>query len=146
MDRITSITTIAGSAITVATFANAVWQYRRKVHLEIFRTYADRYNAVITSDIYGKWLAALKGNQDYWIDLTPTMINYLNLIWEEFFLLRDGVIHRRLWRLWLPEIRRVLSSEFAWTVLRTYDFHFPPELTCGSSAYDELPTDTKLEK
>lgn len=129
MDRVTVVTTIVGSMIAVASFASAAWQYRRKIHLEIFRTYADRYNAILTPDIYEKWLAALKGEQSHWTELEPTMIKYLNLVWEEFFLYRDGAIPRRLWRLWLPEVRRVLSSEFGSAVLQAYDFHFPIELT-----------------
>src|ERR1039458_4530515 len=111
MDRVIALTTIVGSLIAVATLVNAVWQYRRKVHLEIFRTYADRYNAILTPDIYEKWVGALRGDRDHWVELNPTMIRYLNLIWEEFFLSRDGLIPGRLWRLWSPEIRRVLSSE-----------------------------------
>jgi len=134
MDGITTITTIVGSVVAVATFVNAVWQYRRKVHLEIFRTYADRYNAILTPDIYEKWICALKGHRDNWNELNPTMIRYLNLIWEECYLSRDGVIPGRLWQLWLPEIRRVLSSEFAKSVLSTHDFHFPTELTSGVSS------------
>ena len=138
MDGITTATTVVGSAVAVATFANAVWQYRRKVHLEIFRTYADRYNAILTPDVYEKWLAALQGERDHWTELQPTMIQYLNLIWEEFFLSRDGVIPRRLWRLWVPEIKRVLSSEFARTVLEDYEFHFPHELTDSSAVASRL--------
>jgi hypothetical protein len=133
MDDATALTTIVGSLIAVATFANAAWQYRRKVHLEIFRTYADRYNAILTPDICEKWVGALKGDRDHWTELNPTMIRYLNLIWEEFYLSRDGVIPGRLWQLWLPEIRRVLSSEFAKSVLEAHDFHFPAELASGSS-------------
>jgi hypothetical protein len=133
MDRVTTITTIIGSVVAVATFANAVWQYRRKVHLEIFRTYADRYNAILTPDIYDKWVSAIKGDHSHWTELNPTMIRYLNLIWEEFYLSRDGVIPSRLWRLWVPEINRVLSSEFARSVLETHDFHFPAKLTCRTA-------------
>lgn len=42
MDKITFVTTIVGSVVAIATLVNAVWQYRRKVHLEIFRIYADK--------------------------------------------------------------------------------------------------------
>jgi hypothetical protein len=134
MDTVTTVTTIVGSTIAVASFANAVWQYRRKIHLEVFRTYTDRYNAVLTPDIYDKWKAALEGNQQHWRELTPIMIRYLNLIWEEFFLSQDKVIHRRLWQLWLPGISRVLSSEFARTVQKAYEFHFPADVIDGPSA------------
>jgi hypothetical protein len=138
MNWVTTIATIVGSAVAVATFVNAVIQYRRKIHMEIFRTYADRYNAIITPEIYEKWLAAVKGNQSYWTELNPTMIRYLNLIWEEFFLSRDKVIPGRLWRLWLPEVNRVLASEFARSVLETHNFHFPADLTIGWGSAGEF--------
>lgn len=133
MEKITALTALTGSIVGVATLANAVWQYRRKVHLEIFRIYADRYNAILTPDLYLKWQAALNGEQDCWSELTPTMIQYLNLIWEECFLSKTGVIPHRLWRLWLPEIRRVLSSDFAKTTIKTHRFHFPRDLTSGAA-------------
>ena len=132
MDTITTITAVIGSTVAVATLANGVRQYRRKVHLEIFRIYADRYNAIVTPEIYPKWQGALSGDRNLWSEMTPTMIKYLNLVWEEFYLSRDGVIPRRLWRLWLPEIQRVLASDFAKNTMEAHDFHFSRELTCDS--------------
>jgi len=58
------------------------------------------------------------------------MIAYLNLIWEEQFLAKERTIPRRLWRLWEPEIRKVLCSDFAMAVMQEYDFHFPDSITC----------------
>ena len=46
MNKITIVTSMVGTVIGVGTLATGVWQYRRKIHLEIFRTYADRYNAI----------------------------------------------------------------------------------------------------
>jgi hypothetical protein len=131
MQKITALTAILGTAIAIATLVNAVWQYRRKVHLEIFRTYADKYNAILPSDIYGKWVRAVRGEQGLWAELNPTLIQYLNLVWEEFYLSQDGAIPRRLWRIWLPEITHVLSSDFARNAATIYDFHFPVDLTAG---------------
>jgi hypothetical protein len=36
--------------------------------------YADRYNAILTPDIYEKWVGAIKGDRDHWIELNSTMI------------------------------------------------------------------------
>jgi hypothetical protein len=119
-----------GALTAVATLANGVWQYRRKVHLEIFCAYSDWYNEIVTPDIYHKWQSALHGDRELWPELTATMVKYLNLVWEEFYLSRDGVIPRRLSRLWLPEIQGVIASDFAKSTMEAYDFHFPRELTC----------------
>jgi hypothetical protein len=133
MDKITFVTTIVASMVAVGTLVNAVWQYRRKVHLEIFRTYADKYNAILPPDVYEKWVCALQGDRELWEELKPTMIRYLNLIWEESYLSQDGAIPKRLWRIWLPEIRQVLSTDFAKHAATTYGFHFPIELPSGKS-------------
>jgi len=68
------------------------------------------------------------------------MIQYLNLIWEEQFLVKWSkiplvkwrMIPRHLWLLWLPEIKIVFASEFAKKTIAKYDFHFPPDFTDGS--------------
>ena len=110
MDKVTTLATVVGSLVAVATFVNAVRQYRRKVHLEIFRMYADRYNQILTPDIYEKWVVAIKGNRGHWIELNPTMIRYLNLIWEEYYLSRDKLIPHRLWP---PDTRYTLPNSLS---------------------------------
>ena len=82
----TTIVTVVATIITVLTFFVGVYQYRRSVHMNIFRTYADKYNSIITPEIYDKWQSAIHGDKKHWDELTPHMIQYLNLIWEEFFL------------------------------------------------------------
>jgi hypothetical protein len=133
MDKFTFATTVVGSMVAIGTLVNAVWQYRRKVHLEIFRTYADKYNAILSPDIYGKWVSALRGNRELWEEMNPIMIRYLNLVWEESYLSQNRAIPRGLWRIWLPEITEVLSSDFARHAARTYGFHFPIALSSGRS-------------
>ncbi len=124
-----TITAIIGTIISVVTFMVGVFQYRRTVHMNIFRTYADKYNSIVTAGIYDKWQSALNGAEDHWEELTPCMVQYLNVIWEEFFLFRSHVIPRYLWQLWLPEIKRVLSTDFAKQTMAKYDFHFPKDFT-----------------
>ncbi len=129
-----TITTIISTSIAVAAFVVGIFQYRRFVHIDIFRKYADKYNSIITPDIYDKWQSALAGNQDCWAELTPVMIQYLNLIWEEFFLLQGRIMPRHLWQLWLPEIQRVVRTDFAKQTIAKYDFHFPNDLTGGADS------------
>lgn len=131
MLSLTNLLAIIGTAVGVGSLASAVWQYRRTVHRDIFRVYADKYNTVLRPEIYGEWQTALRGDSTKWEMLTPTMIAYLNLVWEEYYLADDHVIPFSLWKIWLPEIQQVLCSAFAKEVIRKYDFHFPEELTCG---------------
>lgn len=126
---LTTITTIVSTVFALATFGFGIFQYRRSVHINIFRTYVDKYNSIISPEKYDMWQSVLAGKQDNWTELTPTMIQYLNLIWEEYFLAEAKLIPRHLWRLWLPEVKRVLSTEFAKTIIAKYEFHFPTNLT-----------------
>lgn len=125
----TTITTVIATLIAVSTFFVGVYQYRRSVHMNIFRTYADKYNSIVTPDIYDKWQSAIGGDQEHWNELNSQMVQYLNLIWEEFFLFKSRVIPGKLWRLWLPEIQKVLATDFAQKTMEKYHFHFPEDIT-----------------
>src|SRR5437867_1043216 len=122
---LTIITGVLSAVVAVAAFSFGIYQYRRSVHINIFRTYADKYNSIITPEKYEKWQAALSGKQEHWPELTPAMIQYLNLVWEECFLLEKKILPRYLWRHWLPEIRQIMSTEFARSTMEKYYFHYP---------------------
>ena len=124
MASITNLVVILGVAVAAASIALAAYQYRRTVHRDIFRVYADKYNSILDPEIYPQWQKALTGDETHWERLTPVMIAYLNLIWEECYLANDGVIPKRLWELWRPEIQRVLCSNFAKQVMSTSGFTF----------------------
>ena len=87
-----------------------VYQYRQTVQMSTYRTYADKYNSLLKVDDYDKWLAALSGKDEYWAELTPTMIAYLNLVWEEVYLTQSGIISKKLWRIWRPEVIRTIDT------------------------------------
>jgi hypothetical protein len=121
-------TTIISSIVGVVEFLFAVYQYRRNVQLSTFRLYADKYNSILTPDIYDKWSKALCGDKENWKELTPTMIAYLNLVWEEVYLVRNGIISRVLWRIWKQELRTTINADFAKHIIKQYHYHFPLDL------------------
>ena len=77
---ITSMVAIITSIVAVVGFLFGVYQYRRNLQLSAFRVYADKYNSILTPDIYEKWSEALRGDKENWKELTPTMIAYLNCV------------------------------------------------------------------
>ena len=58
-----------------------------------------------------------------WAELTPTMIKYLNLICEEFYLYDSGIMPPYLWRFWSPDLKSTLATEFAIETIDKYEFH-----------------------
>jgi hypothetical protein len=126
----TSLTAIISSIVAVVGFLFGVYQYRRNLQLSAFRVYADKYNSILTPDIYEKWSNALRpdGDKENRKELAPTMLAYLNLVWEEMYLVRNGVISKVLWRIWEPEIREIVNTDFAKDVIEQYHYHLPHEL------------------
>lgn len=74
-----------------------------------------------------KWSKALCGGKENLKELTPTMIAYLNLILE-VYLVQHRVISKVLWRIWEPELRTTINTDFAKHIIEQYHYHFPHEL------------------
>jgi hypothetical protein len=125
---LTTLTAVISCIVGVGGFVFGLYQYRRKLQLDAFRVYADKYNSILTPAIYEKWSRALCGDEEKWEELTPTMIAYLNLIWEEAYLVRYRVISKTLWRIWEKEIRKNINTAFAKHIIEKYKYHFPPDL------------------
>jgi hypothetical protein len=56
------------------------------------------------------------------------MIAYLNLIWEEMYLVENGVISKVLWGIWKQDIREIINTDFAKHIIKQCDYHFPRDL------------------
>jgi hypothetical protein len=116
---------LLGSMAAIISIIAGVYQFARSNRLSIFSKYCDKYNQIVKPEIYEDWVKALKGDKDLQIKLEPQMIAYLNLVWEELFLLEDKLISKKLWNHWNREIKETLSSSFAQDVMNKYDYHFP---------------------
>lgn len=102
------------------------WTYINNKRLEIFQEYIDKYNAIITPQDLKWWIMALQGEsipEDKVDQYEVKMIEYLNLVWEEYHLMSRKLISKKLWQAWEPNIKQVLSSEFAQEVIKKYDFY-----------------------
>ena len=78
VDDLIAIIGLIGGAISLFL---SIRQYIHSKQLEIFSTYVDKYSAIVTPEIYDKWYAAVRENkEEYWAELTPVMIAYLNLV------------------------------------------------------------------
>lgn len=110
------------SAISAACSAhNSYRQYLQSKQLDVFNSYTKRYNEIINSSNLAHWHSALKGDESHYDKMEPCMVQYLNLVWEEWYLRKNNLISKKLWKIWEPEIRKNLETDFARRVITKYD-------------------------
>ncbi|TBR41204.1 hypothetical protein CBF23_010315 [Marinomonas agarivorans] len=127
MDMLLAILGLVGAFIGVwATY----WTYVNGKRLELFQTYIDKFNDIITPEDMPWWTKSMSNEpldseniQDY----EMKMLRYLNLVWEEHFLYTEGMISKKLWRLWEPNICFALKTDFCRQVFDKYETSFGPE-------------------
>lgn len=128
MDTIKSIAVVITPLVAVLTFIWAYRKHRNDVELKIFHTYTEKYNSIVKPEKYDEWQKALKSStEEDWRNQTTTMIKYLNLVWEEKHLVDNNILAKKLWNIWLKGIQEVIATDFAKSVIKTYDTQFDPE-------------------
>lgn len=125
MNDIANIIATLAVAGTFFGLAKGLWEFRRKTDLEMFRAYTEKYNKIIIPEIHDKWNKACKSHDpEDWKGLDHVAIAFLNLVWEEIYLHKTGVIRRNIWQIWLPEIKTVLQTKFAAKMMHRHEFEF----------------------
>lgn len=114
--------TAFGALIVAGSAVSGYCQYLKSKQLEVFNSYTKRYNEIINSSNLAHWHSALKGDESHYVKMEPCMVQYLNLVWEEWYLRKNNLISKKLWRIWEPEIRKNLETDFARRVITKYDF------------------------
>lgn len=95
--------------------------------IELFQSYIEKYKAIVPSSELKWWLMALKGEklpEDKKEEFEIKMVEYLNLVWEEYHLMSQKLISKKLWKVWKPNIIEVIETEFAKEVIKKYNFEF----------------------
>jgi hypothetical protein len=105
--------------------------YRQQVNAQVFLTYAQRYDGIMC----GWPLEALFARFDSDTALPPRsaelklgVLRYLNLCSEEFYLTSKGHLDRKVWRIWEPEIQRMIQTPLLkreWPDLRSEFSSYP---------------------
>jgi len=120
IENLIAILGLIGGAISLFV---SVGQYVKSKQIEIFSTYVEKYNAIVKPEIYDKWYEAVfRDNEEYWEELKPVMIAYLNLVWEEVHLREKDLISSQTWKIWKKEILRIIRSRFAREILGRYKY------------------------
>ena len=122
---ITDIAAILGGIAAIAGLAFGLWEFRRKTDLEMFRAYTEKYNKIITPEIHDKWNKACNSeNPKEWEGLDHIAIAFLNLVWEEIYLHKTGVLRNKIWKIWFKEINEVCTKPFAEEMMAKHRFKF----------------------
>lgn len=127
----------------ICVFFWGVWQYYHSQSLDVFHRYCDRYNKIVTPEVMEDWCNALQdwppNDAEKRKQLELTMLAYLNLVWEEFYLRQKRMIPVKLWDAWRSGIDETIQSDFAKSVLKKYREHFSefdPESKCHKIAQE----------
>ena len=103
------------------------YTYINGKRLEIFQSYIEKHNKIVPSHDLKWWLSALKGEalpSEKIEEFEIKMVEYLNLVWEEYHLVSQKLISKKLWKVWKPNIIEVIETKFAREVMKKYDFEF----------------------
>jgi hypothetical protein len=87
-------------------------QYRRQVNVQVFLEYTARYEKIMQAftDITEGRRSFEEPLPKRSHQLTIAVLTYLNLCSEEFYLWKEGLLSKKVWRIWEAELRRTLRS------------------------------------
>ena len=108
-------------------FFGLVWGiyiYKKQSNIQIFLEYTKRYSEIM--DGFPKDARIYRVNSSELLpeestDLTLSVLKYLNLSSEEFYLMRNHQLSKRIWRIWEDELIRTIKSNLIrreWTKIK----------------------------
>ncbi|MBC7876958.1 MAG: hypothetical protein H7Y59_07280 [Anaerolineales bacterium] len=129
-----TIFNIIPSLIAALAFIWGVFSYRNQMHAQLFMEFTKRFEEVMQSfpknawsarfDIDGKSPAKSK-------ELSLSVLRYLNLSSEEYYLQKNRWLPKEVWKIWEGELIRTLRSPLfirEWEKL-SKEFETYPEFT-----------------
>ena len=107
------IGTLIATVIAAVGLIAGIRVYRRQMNAQVFIEYTKRYENVLSSfpqeaqkvrlDLTGKPPDPSK-------EITKSVLRYLNLCSEEFYLWNQGYLSKKIWQIWEAELKRTLQS------------------------------------
>lgn len=125
METVLQITTIASVLLAAVSIVHAASVNRRQTNVQVFLDYTKRYEKIM-SELPDDGLAfRLRQDGDPPPEsarLRRTILRYLNMCSEEYYLCKRGYLAPNIWKIWEAEFQRTLKSPLLkreWEVLRT---------------------------
>jgi len=107
------IVTWLGIIIGVVTFVWGVTSYKNQMNAQLFLEFTRRFEEVMQSFPQNAWAARVNSVESLpqeSEELTLSVLRYLNLCGEEYYLYKKGWLDRRMWDLWKGELERTMRT------------------------------------
>jgi len=107
------IVTYIGIIIGVVTFVWGVTSYKNQMNAQLFLEFTRRFEEVMQSFPKSAWSARVNSEEtlpEESEELSLSVLRYLNLCGEEYYLYKKGWLDKRMWSLWKGELERTMRT------------------------------------
>ena len=107
------LVTLVGIVIGIITFVWGVTSYQNQMNAQLFLEFTRRFEEVMQSFPKNAWAARVNSEEslpEESEELSLSVLRYLNLCGEEYYLYRKGWLDRRMWALWKDELNRTMRT------------------------------------
>ena len=125
------IGTLISAVAGILTLFIGIRIYKRQTNTQIFLEYTKRYNEIMESfppEARPARLSLEDKMPDQSEGLSISILRYLNLCSEEYYLCERGYLSKELWGIWEDELKRTLNSPLfvrEWEGLRNEFLSYP---------------------
>ena len=135
------IGTLISAVAGILTLFIGIRIYKRQTNTQIFLEYTKRYNEIMESfppEARPARLSLEDKMPDQSEGLSISILRYLNLCSEEYYLCERGYLSKELWGIWEDELKRTLNSPLfvrEWEGLRNEFLSYPEFLEFVDDAH-----------
>ena len=117
MFDINTILTVVSILVAVAAFLGGlIWSvksFRNQMSAQLFLEFTKRFEDLMESFPKNAWSARLNSEgvpPRKSKELSLSVLRYLNLCSEEYYLYKKGLLDKRIWKIWEKELARTLQT------------------------------------
>ena len=110
---IDTIVTVISVGVAIAAFFWGLKSYRNQMNAHLFLEFTKRFDEIMQSFPENAWSARTDIDDTIPPDskeLSRSAVRYLNLCSEEYYLYKQGWLHKDIWGIWEKELIRTLRS------------------------------------
>jgi hypothetical protein len=105
--------TVISVLIALGAFIWGIVSYRNQIHAQLFLEFTKRFEEVMQSFPKNAWSARLDIDGTLPTkskELSLSVLRYLNLCGEEYYLYKKGWMNKGIWKIWEAELIRTLQT------------------------------------